>query len=126
MSNLDSNELYSIIGKNIKYYRKLYNLQKGKMTQENLAELTDVSTALIGNLESEKIMQGLSVFTMWKICKALEIPVEKLFDDSDLSERAIQILRFLQKLLTLILFYVNIFASFVLGGVVLMMVKTGD
>ena len=89
MSNLDSNELYSIIGKNIKYYRKLYNLQKGKMTQENLAELTDVSTALIGNLESEKIMQGLSVFTMWKICKALEIPVEKLFDDSDLSERAI-------------------------------------
>lgn len=91
MSNMDSKELYSLIGKNIKYYRKLYNLQKGKMTQENLAELTDVYTALIGNLESENIMQGLSVFTMWKICKALDIPVEKLFDDSETSERSMDI-----------------------------------
>ena len=33
MKNLDSNELFEIIGKNVKYYRKLYNLQKGKMTQ---------------------------------------------------------------------------------------------
>lgn len=53
------------------------------MTQEKLAELTDVSIALIGNLESEKIDQGLSVFTLWKISKALEIPIEKLFDGID-------------------------------------------
>ncbi|MCI8637021.1 MAG: helix-turn-helix transcriptional regulator [Clostridia bacterium] len=50
------------------------------MTQEKLAELADVSIALIGNLESKKINQGISVFTLWKISKALEIPVEKLFD----------------------------------------------
>lgn len=91
MKNIQSTELFQIIGKNIKYYRKLYDLEKGKMTQEKLAELADVSIALIGNLESEKIAQGLSVFTLWKISKALEIPVEKLFegiDDKDKTMRA--------------------------------------
>lgn len=82
MKSLESNELFRIIGTNVKYYRKLYNLNKGKMTQENLAELVDVSTALIGNLESDKISQGISVFTLWKISKVLEIPVGNLFDDS--------------------------------------------
>jgi len=81
MKDLNSKELFKIIGSNVKYYRKLYNLDKGKMTQENLAELVDVSTALIGNLESEKISQGISVITLWKISKVLEIPVEKLFED---------------------------------------------
>lgn len=91
MKNIQSKELFQVIGKNIKYYRKLYDLEKGKMTQEKLAELADVSIALIGNLESEKIAQGLSVFTLWKISKALEIPVEKLFegiDDKDKTMRA--------------------------------------
>lgn len=82
MKELNSEELFKIIGSNVKYYRKLYNLDKGKMTQENLAELVDVSTALIGNLESEKISQGISVITLWKISKALEVPIEKLFEDS--------------------------------------------
>ena len=89
ISNPESIELYNVIERNIKYYRKLYNLQKGKMTQEKLAELTDVSTALIGNLESEKIKQGLSVYTLWKISKALEISVEKLFDDTDSNSRSL-------------------------------------
>ena len=90
ISNPESIELYNVIGRNIKYYRKLYNLQKGKMTQEKLAELTDVSTALIGNLESEKIKQGLSVYTLWKISKALEISVEKLFDDTGCNSRSLE------------------------------------
>lgn len=90
MENIQSSELFKIIGKNIKYYRKLYNLEKGKMTQEKLAELADVSIALIGNLESEKIKQGLSVFTLWKISKALEIPIEKLFDGIDNNHHPLQ------------------------------------
>ena len=80
MEDIQSTELFKIIGKNIRYYRKLYDLEKGKMTQEKLAELADVSIALIGNLESKKINQEINVFTLWKISKALEIPVEKLFD----------------------------------------------
>lgn len=87
MKDLDAEELFKIIGGNIKYYRKLYNLKKGKITQENLAEMANVSTALIGNLESEHIEQGVSVYTLWKISRALEIPVEKLFDDTDFSKR---------------------------------------
>lgn len=79
MINLQPAELFKVIGNNIKYYRKLYNLEKGKMTQEKLAELADVSISLIGNLESEKIEQGLSVFTLWKISQVLEVPIEKLF-----------------------------------------------
>ena len=89
MSDFDSKKLYNVIGKNVKYYRKLYNLKCGKMTQENLAEIVDVSTALIGNLESDKIDQGISVYTLWKISKALNIDVSKLFDSSDFSERSL-------------------------------------
>ncbi len=82
MKDLSSEELFKIIGTNVKYYRKLYNLDKGKMTQEDLAEIIDVSTALIGNLESEKIPQGISVITLWKISQALEVPIENLFDET--------------------------------------------
>ena len=87
MENLDSNYLFKVIGYNVKYYRNLYNLNKGKMTQENLAELVNVSTVLIGNLESEKISQGISVFTLWKISQVLEISVDKLFHDSNFRSR---------------------------------------
>ena len=69
---------YNIIGERLKKARVEKN-----MTQEKLAELTDVSIALIGNLESEKINQGISVFTLWKISKALEIPIENLFNGLD-------------------------------------------
>ena len=58
------------------------------MTQENLAELVDVSTALIGNLESEKIPQGISVYTLWKISQVLEVPIEKLFAENDFNNIA--------------------------------------
>ena len=32
MAEIESQELFKIIGSNIKFYRKLYNLKKGKMT----------------------------------------------------------------------------------------------
>ena len=90
MENIQSTDLFKVIGKNIKYYRSLYNLEKGKMTQEKLAELADVSTALIANVESDKINQGISVFTLWKISKALEIPVENLFNGIDKDNHSLQ------------------------------------
>lgn len=89
MSDNEAKKLFKTIGKNIKYYRKLYNLKKGKLTQAELAEKANVSTALIGNLESEHIEQGISVYTLWKISQILEIPVEKLFDTSDFKTRKI-------------------------------------
>ena len=78
----EQEELFNIIGKNTKYYRGLYSLKKKKMTQEKLAELIDVSTALIGNLESAKIQQGISVYTLWKISKVLEVPIENFFKEN--------------------------------------------
>ena len=90
MENIQSTDLFKVIGKNIKYYRSLYNLEKGKMTQEKLAELADVSTALIANVESDKINQGISVFTLWKISKALEIPVENLFNGIDQDNHSLR------------------------------------
>lgn len=86
MKDLNSEDINDIIGKNIKYYRKLYNLEVKKMTQEDLAETIDVSTALIGNLESEKISQGLSIFTLYKISKALNVPIQNFFDDGQGNE----------------------------------------
>ena len=83
MKDIQSAKLFQVIGKNIKYYRKLYDLEKGKMTQENLAEKANVSVALIGNLESNKVNQGLSVFTLWKISQVFEVPIEKFFDGVD-------------------------------------------
>ena len=74
-------ELYSTIGKNIRYYRKLYSLNKKELTQESLAEIANVSTSLIGNLESKKTYQGISIFNLYKISKILEVPIEYFFID---------------------------------------------
>lgn len=72
-------ELYYTIGKNIKYYRKLYSLNEKELTQENLAELADVSISLIGNLESKKTFQGVSIYNLYKISKILNVPVDNFF-----------------------------------------------
>lgn len=90
MEFISSKELDKIIARNIQYYRKLYNLKKGKLTQEKLAELIDVSTSLIGNLESAKIQQGLSIYSLWKISQVLEVPIEKFFDPCDPTTRPIE------------------------------------
>ena len=74
-------ELYSIIGKNIRYYRKLYSLNKREMTQETLAEIANVSTSLIGNLESKKTYQGISIYNLYKISNILEVSIENFFID---------------------------------------------
>ena len=78
---IDEKELYSIIGKNIRYYRRLYSLNKKELTQEMLAEIANVSTSLIGNLESKKTYQGISIYNLYKISKILEVPIENFFID---------------------------------------------
>jgi len=77
----DEKQLYSIIGKNIRYYRKIYSIYKKELTQESLAEIANVSTSLIGNLESKKTYQGISIYNLYKISRILEVPIEKFFID---------------------------------------------
>ena len=74
-------ELYTVIGRNIRYYRKLYSLNKKELTQEALAEIANVSTSLIGNLESKKTYQGISIYNLYKISRILEVPIENFFID---------------------------------------------
>ena len=78
---INEKDLYLIIGKNIRYYRKLYSLNKKELTQESLAEIMNVSTSLIGNLESKKTYQGISIYNLYKISKILEVPIENFFID---------------------------------------------
>ena len=71
--------LDSIIGNNVKYYRKLYSLNEHELTQEGLAELANVSTSLIGNLESKKLIQGISLYNLYKISIILNVPIDNFF-----------------------------------------------
>ncbi len=76
-------QLNRIVGNNIKYYRELYNAGKrrdDRITQEKLAELIDVSTSTIGNLESECSSLGISIYNLWKISKVLNVSIEKFFE----------------------------------------------
>ena len=78
----EQERLNQIIGRNIKFYREVYNLKsKGeKMTQAKLAKEVGVSTPLIGSLESENSSQGISVYNLYKISKVLGVPVEKFYE----------------------------------------------
>ena len=67
------------VGKNIKKYRLLYNANIGPLTQKDLAERIGVSSSLIGGLESNKT-QGISIYNLYKISKALEVGIDKFFE----------------------------------------------
>lgn len=75
---MSDNDLFDTIGQNVSYYRRLYSLEKEKMTQEKLAEMVGVSTSVIGGLESKKVNQGISVPTLYRISVILEVPIDKL------------------------------------------------
>ena len=73
---MTENELKILIGNNIKKYRK----EKG-LTQKELANLVKVATPLIGSLESKNIIQGISIYNLYKISMVLEVPVNKFFEE---------------------------------------------
>jgi len=68
------------IGKNIKKYRLIYNANGGDMTQRGLAEKIGVSVSMIGALESKNITQGVSIYNLYKISEALNVPMYKFFE----------------------------------------------
>lgn len=83
-STADDRYIYELVSKNIKYYR-LHNNSKfskyGKITQERLAELCDLSHSLISNIESAKVRQSFSLAVLYRISKVLEIDICKLFEE---------------------------------------------
>ncbi len=71
-----NNYYYDIIRKNIRKYRK----QKG-YTQAKLADLTDLSNDYICEIESPRKSKGFSIATLTRISDALDIKIEKLFEE---------------------------------------------
>ena len=78
-------KIYKNISKNVKYFRihnnSSYADEFGRITQERLAEVCDVSRALIANIESEKVKQGFSIRSIASISKALGVPFEEFFKE---------------------------------------------
>lgn len=73
ISNKDLVKQYSILSSNIRYYRQERNL-----TQEKLAEKSDLSTSYIKQLESGKEYKNITLTSILKISKALNIDMIEL------------------------------------------------
>ena len=69
------NNEYLILSSNVKKYR----LIKG-ITQEKLAELTELSLSYIKQIESKEEFKNVTFTTLEKISKALDISIKNLFD----------------------------------------------
>lgn len=69
---MEIQEFYKKIGKRIKYLREQKHL-----TQEKLAEISEISLDYLGKIEVNINRPGL--LTLLKIANALEISMEELF-----------------------------------------------
>lgn len=66
-------DIYDLVSKNIKYYRK-----KRKLTQANLAELTEYSHEFIRRIEAPRGKKNFSLDTVNNIANALDIDISLL------------------------------------------------
>lgn len=67
---------YSVIQKNIRKIRKDKNL-----TQQDLADLTDISREYICDIENESRNKHITIAYLSRIADALEIDIALLFND---------------------------------------------
>lgn len=72
-------EIYSLIGYNIKKYRK-----KQKITQYELAKKCGYSYSYIKKIEGKESPKNFSILTIYNISIALGIDIKCLFDDNDI------------------------------------------
>ena len=66
---------YSIIRINIKKFRK-----EQKLTQQDLADMTEMSREYICDLENESRNKHLTISVLGRIAEALDIPIQKFFE----------------------------------------------
>ena len=72
----DDNYYFNLIRKNIKKYREM----KG-ITQQELADKTDLSMNYIAKIESKKMQRGFTISTLSRIADALDIDIRNFFDE---------------------------------------------
>ena len=70
------NNIYDIIRRNIKKYRK----EKG-LTSAQLAEMVDLTHDFIRQIESEKVAYNFSVDTFYRISVALGVSLDDLIQE---------------------------------------------
>lgn len=78
MTNKDLLKQYLIFSNNVKNIRKSKNL-----TQEELAEISDLSISYVKQIESSKDYKNLTLTTMLKISKALNTTISNLFNSEN-------------------------------------------
>ena len=78
IANKDLLNQYLIFSDNIKKLRKRKNL-----TQEELAELADLSISYVKQIESCRDFKNLTLTTMLKLSKALDTTINNLFYNID-------------------------------------------
>ncbi len=85
ITNDEIDEIFDMISRNIKFYRlnnnSKYADEFGRISQEKLAELCNLSQSLIANIESKKVKQTFSITVVATISKILNIPFEEFFKD---------------------------------------------
>lgn len=74
IQNKDLLKQYLIFSENIKKQRK-----RKHMTQEDLAEKSDLSISYIKQIESSKDYKNITLTTMLKLSKALDTSINELF-----------------------------------------------
>ena len=78
----DENYIYYVIGQNLKKLRK-----DKDFTQERPAEASDYALSFIGNLESDKVFQTISVGSFYHLAKILGIDIRELFAPIDENKK---------------------------------------
>lgn len=76
MTNSKHDNIYNVIGQNIKKYRK----ERG-LTQQKLAEALLLSESFIAKLESTTY-QSISIDTLEQIANLLDVDIANFFDKS--------------------------------------------
>ena len=72
---------YNIVRLNIKKYRKLANL-----TQQELADMVEVTMHYISQIESGKPSKYFTLVVIGRIADALNIDIRQLFDDTGIDD----------------------------------------
>lgn len=76
----DNEYYYSIIRKNIKKFRV-----EQKLTQQDLADMTEMSREYICDIENEKRNKHLTIAVLGRIAEALNIDIANFFETTDLD-----------------------------------------
>ena len=72
----DDEYYYTIIRKNVKKFRKQQNL-----TQQNLADMTEMSREYICDIENEKRNKHLTIAVLERIAESLNVSISAFFEE---------------------------------------------